>query len=138
MASQDHDSQLLALIRAEWQKVPGIWRPWGFWVREYAPLPTGADGVDFLEVPQRVWFYDQNGLRAENVWKWMRFVAAQTLVPTGRPNERSFIGQAAFAPYSEGNDYYLEVLWAGRYGMGWRVALGADERSIIKKELWIA
>lgn len=130
--------QLLAHISAEWQSVPDTWRPWGFWVREYDFIPADADGVDFLAVPQRVWFHDRAGFRPENIWKWMRFVAAQTLAPTMRATDQFPIGRTAFAPYDESDDYYLEVLWAGRYGMGWRVSLGPDGGSTLKKELWIA
>ncbi len=140
MQSRRHsaEQQCLAQITVEWQKLAVAWRPWGFWVREYAPISGNADGVDYMAIPQQVWFHDQTGLHPENVWKWMRFVAAQTLAPTVRATDQFPIGQTAFAPYSGSDDYYLEVLWAGRHGMGWRVTPGADERIIIKKEIWIA
>ena len=69
MQSQSDDSgPLLAYIEAEWQGLSDTWRPWGFWVREYAPLPIGADSVEYQAVPERVWFHDQAGFRRENVW----------------------------------------------------------------------
>jgi hypothetical protein len=134
----DNSRRLLARIGAEWQTLSETWRPWGFWVREYSSLPADADDVDLLAVPQRVWFHDQAGFRSENVWKWMRFVAAQTLAPTIRATDRFPIGLTAFAPYAGSDDYYLDMLWAGRHGVGWRVALGSDERIIIKQDLWRA
>lgn len=130
--------QSLLHIEAEWQGLSETWRPWGFWVREYGPLPIDAYDVDFQAVPRRVWFRDRAGLCPENVWKWMRLVAAQTLAPTARTGDQFPIGQTAFAPYAGSDDYYLEVLWAGRNGTGWRAEPGPDERIIIKNELWIA
>ncbi len=130
--------KLLARIRDEWRSVPSVMRPWGFWVREYAALLPGADRVDFLAVPERVWFYDGRQYHPENVWKWMRFVSGQTLAPSNPQSDQFPLGRTAFAPYSDSDDYYLEVLWDGRYGMGWRVTSPQDRLSIVNKELWRA
>ena len=130
--------QILARNKAEWLTVPAICRPWGFWIREYDPLPVAADDVDQKKVPQRVWFYDNAGLRSENVWKWMRFVAVRTLAPSTQSADNFPFGMTAFAPYEDSDDYYLDVLWAGKYGTGWRVTPGREGRIITKKELWIA
>ena len=59
--------QILVRIRSEWRKVPDEYRPWGFWVREFAPVSADADSVDFNAVPERVWFFDHRGMRQENV-----------------------------------------------------------------------
>lgn len=130
--------QILVKIRAEWRSVPEEYRPWGFWMREYAPIPAGADSLDFQTVPERVWFFDKSGMRSRNVWNWMRFVAAKLLAPDKSPTRMFPIGQTAFAPYEGSDDYYVEVLWGGLWGMAWDISRGPDGRMLTKSELWRA
>ena len=106
-------------------------------MREYAPISADAYDVDFRLVPERVWFFDRSGLREENIWSWMRLVAARTLTPYTFSVPLSPIGLTAFAPYEGSDDYYVEVLWGGRWGMAWRVSRGS-EGQMLNKELWRA
>ncbi len=128
---------VLVKIRDEWRKLPIEDRPWGFWVREYAPISASADSVDFESVPEWVWFSDGPRMRKENVWSWMRFVAAKILAPQRSATRLFPIGLTAFAPYEDSDDYYVEVLWGGRWGMAWRVSRGS-EGQMLNKELWRA
>ncbi len=130
--------QILVKMRDEWRRLPIEDRPWGLWVREYAPVPASADGVDFGSVPERVWFSDRSGMREENVWSWMRLVAAKALGPEKTLSWLFPIGQTAFAPYDGSDDYYVEVLWGGRWGMAWRISSGSRGQMLIEQELWRA
>ena len=129
--------QMLAKIKAEWRSVPEEYRPWGYWVREYAPLPADADTVDFQSVPKQVWFFDKSGVRKEDVWSWMRFVAARTLAPSVSPTRLFPIGLTAFAPYQGSDECYVEVLWGGLWGMAWHISSGSESQ-MLNKELWRA
>ena len=97
-----------------------------------------------------VWFLDDEGLRVENVWKWVRFVAMQgfvsirfdaqrpTLQSVGDAGRRAFsIGLAAFAFYEDGKGCYSETQWGPRYGQGlrWTIKNG----SLCERErLWVS
>ena len=48
------------------------------------------------------------------------------------------IGETAFAPYEDSDDYYVEVLWGGLWGEAWRVGWGSTGQMLIKNGLWRA
>ena len=130
--------QILVKIRSEWRQVPEEYGPWGFWVREYASISADADSVDFEAVPERVWFFDRRGMRQENVWSWMRSVAVGSLAGYTLSVPLSPIGITALASYEGSDDYYIEVLWGGRWGEAWRVGWGSTGQMLIKNNLWKA
>jgi hypothetical protein len=111
---------------------------WGIWVRQYPAIPDKSDAVDFLAFPDKVWFVEGLKVRQENSWKWMRLVAAVRLAPSPCRDMFFSIGQTAFAPYEGSDDYYVEVLWGGRWGEAWRVGISPEGKFVVKAGLWKA
>jgi len=130
--------QILVKIKDQWRMLGEDYRPWGFWVREYTPISANAHDVDFKSVPERVWFCDGSIMREENVWSWMRFVAAKILAPQRSATWIFPIGQTAFVPYEGSDDYYVEVLWGGLWGEAWRVSISPEGKLTVKASLWKA
>ena len=119
-------------------KRPRLEKAWGLWIRQYPPISVDADNVDYRAFPQKVWFVEGSEVRQENVWKWMRLIAAQELAPIWYTDHVFSIAQAAFAPYSESEDYYVEVWWGCLWGEAWRVSIGPEGQPKFLKELWKA
>lgn len=138
MESQpDAVTQLLALIHKQWQGIGKTRRPSGYWVCEYAALPSDAYDVNFQAMPERVWFCDLAGQRPESIEEWLRLTARKPVLDTssgGRP----FVGKAAFARYADSDDYYLGMNWAARYGIGWLLSPDPSGRMTAGRRLWIS
>ena len=142
--------QLWSLIRGEWNALPEAGKPWGVWIRLYAPLAVTADHLQQEALPLQAWFLEE-GMEwphERSIWAFARFWAMHferrwavadcaTLDP--RFSARCYpLGLAAFAPYADSQDLYLETIWGGRWGWGRRLSLtpeGLIERS---QGLWIA
>jgi hypothetical protein len=139
---------LLRRIADEWKSLPPQSQPWGVWLRYYAPIPEGADKISNSAVPSQVWFLDGRGMREHNIWAFRRFIVVNWEQPwcsrvikerwAGASSGRHEIGFAAFARYEEGRDVYLEIIWGGLKGRGWRVRFGASETAPDFECLWIS
>jgi hypothetical protein len=141
--------QLLNHIAEEWQSLPPLSpSPWGVWIRRYPEIDDPSDGpLRQWVIPLSAWFLDRHGLSRKSVWEYRRYVVMQLEQPWcqrtfGEPYRtggRFFeIGQAAFAPCSVEDEYYVETLWGGLYGEGRLVALGGGGGSRDKRRLWVA
>lgn len=128
-------AQIIVLIESEWHRLPEAYRPFGAWIRRYSAIPNDATDLGPDEtMPEAVWFLDKQGLRVENVWSWMRYVAMQRFdnetrhVAMQRFDNESFaysppkhpIGLAGFALSEDGTSLYSETQWGPRFGRGWR------------------
>ena len=140
---------LLARIIREWMSLPDGSRPWGVWLRYYAPIATDIDHIGTnTSVPLQAWFLDKDGISERSVWEYQRFLVVHWEQPwCGRIwKERSLpistgtyeIGLAAFAPYEDSSDVYLDWIWGGLWGRGWRVKLGANGEPADYEGLWIS
>lgn len=110
-------------------------------------MPLGKDHVDASVLPQRVWFLDKYGLHSRNIWEWQRFYTvhfeqpwcskffSMEPVPVFGAGQ---IGLAAFASFAGADNYYLEMLWDGKWGKGWEVSPTANSKDLTFRELWIA
>ena len=140
---------LLARIRSEWESLPADSRPWGVWLRHYAPL--AADTINLginTGPPLQAWFLDKVGLSERSVWEFQRFLVTHWVQPwCGRIwKERSLpvstgaheIGLAAFARYEDSSDVYLDWIWGGLWGRGWRIRLSANGEPVDYEGLWIS
>jgi hypothetical protein len=48
------------------------------------------------------------------------------------------LGMAAFAPYADSHDIYLETIWGGLWGFGRRLTIKADNLIEPLQGLWLA
>jgi hypothetical protein len=142
---------LLERITREWSLLNEEHRPWGVWIRQYPPI---ADDVDMIGrnslVPVRAWFLDATGCPAHNVWEYQRFIAVQfdQLWCSNRNwQEPSLIrsnighweiGEAAFAPYQNGRDYYYDWHFGGLCGRGYRLNQRDHSKTFLKADLWVS
>lgn len=96
----------------------------------------------------RAWFLDKNGMGERSVWEFRRFIVVHFEQPwCGRiweepsipiNTKRYEIGMAAFAQYEGGSDVYLDWVWGGLFGRGWRVKFGEDGVAVDYHALWIS
>jgi hypothetical protein len=140
---------LLSHIAEEWQALPTASSPpWGVWIRRY-PLITDPNDSPFHQwvVPISAWFLDRRGLSRKSVWEYRRYFIMQwerpwCQRPFGEPSPRSGrffeIGQAAFAPCPDSDEFYVETLWGGLYGEGRLVAVSGTGGVRRKRRLWVA
>jgi hypothetical protein len=143
--------QLWSRIRQEWNALPEAVKPWGVWITLRAPLAADVDHpLQREDLPLQAWFLEA-GMETpheRSIWAFTRFWVmhfeqpwdvAGCASPDPQFTARCYpIGLAAFAPYADSQDVYLETLWGGRWGMGGRLTLtpeGVIERGQI---LWIA
>ena len=134
-------------IEAMWQANRQDGRPWSVWVRQHKPLPPAASQA---RTPVcATWFIDRRGIQPRSPWAYARFHTVHFDQPWcakmfGEPanplfgRRRHEIGLAAFARYIDSTELYLEMVWGGLGGQGWRVAVGWDGTVHIRQRLWIA
>lgn len=139
-SSTAQEKQLLTVIKLEWRSLSDIYRSFGVWVRRYAAMPSEAEYVDPRSFPEAVWFLDENGLKQENVWKWVRFVTMRDFALSNYDaGRRTFsIGLVALAPYAEEERCYMETIWGNRWGMGSQVRFHSDGRAYRAERLWVS
>jgi len=143
--------QLFQLIKEEWQGLPVEWKPWGVWITLHTPLPAEADGlVQPTCTLCRAWFLEESTSRPQerSIWAFTRFWimhferpwdAAGCARGDPRFSARCYpIGMAAFAPYADTPDIYLQTIWGGLWGFGRRLTATADGRIEPLQGLWIA
>ena len=140
---------LLGRIIREWRSLPDRSRPWGVWVRYYAPLATDVwhIGVD-SPVPLQAWFLDRNGLGERSVWEYQRFhvvhckqpwcgrILAERSLPVSTGSHE--IWQAAFAQYEDNSGVYLDLIWGGLWGYGRRVSFDASGEPVDDEAIWVS
>lgn len=142
---------LLQLIKEEWQGLPAQWRPWGVWITLHASLPAETDHLLHpTRTLQRAWFLEErmNGPQERSIWAFTRFWMMHferpwdaAGDPSGDPrfSARCYpLGMAAFAPYADSHDLYLQTIWGGLWGFGQRLTLKTDGLLEPLKGLWIA
>jgi hypothetical protein len=120
------------------------------WLRYYAPFAADVRDLSDIKLapPLQAWFLDKSGLDERSVWEFQRFAVTHGVQPwCGRilketslpistgPHE---IGLAAFAEYEDSTDVYLDWIWGGLWGRGWRIKLGADGEPVDYEDLWIS
>ena len=147
---EEHVRQnLLQLITTEWESLSAEVRPRGVWIRQYAPIPIGAEReIDYSSLPLQTWFLDRRGIRKRSAWEFKRLQVVHLEQPWCKKvnKERSAlwtpgrheIGFVAFAEYENSSDVYIETIWAGLYGNGFRIKLDENGKVIYRSELWIA
>jgi hypothetical protein len=139
---------LLNLIEQQWRSLPPAAQPWGVWIRSYDCVEPDSNGIAIEAWPQAVWFLDHSGLHERDIWVWQRFrvvlidqpwcqrgFAKEPVHVFGRRHE---IGLAAFAPYRNSTDIYLEVIWGGTFGSGWRMGSTMDGATLHQQMIWIS
>lgn len=143
--------QLFSLITEEWKALPQECKPWGAWITLHAPLAAATNDPLLHEAPpQQAWFLEE-GMgrpRERSVWAFTRFRVMHFVRPwdTGdcatpdpRFSARCYpLGLAAFAPYADSHDLYLETIWGGRWGLGRRLTLTPEGLIEPAQGLWIA
>jgi hypothetical protein len=144
--------QLLQLIKEEWQGLPAQWRPWSVWITLHTPL--AAEVHCPLQPTTRTlrsaWFLEErmNVPQERSIWAFTRFWIMHFERPwdaTGWASDdprfaaRCYpVGMAAFAPYVDSFDIYLQTVWGGRWGLGRHLITKADGRIEPLRGLWIA
>ena len=130
--------QLIEQITAEWKSAVKGNVPSGVWICEYPPLPMDADSIGHPMRPVAVWFLSQAGLQQKSIEEWERLLASNEHEVPAVSGRRFLTGFAAFAPYEDGNSYYLEYQWGPLWGRGWRWAINEEGRLHGRDELWIS
>jgi hypothetical protein len=146
--TETQEAALLRRIAIEWRRVQEDGRPWGVWVRRYAPVPPDFDGSRFRELPERAWFLTEEGMTVQSPWAYRRFEVVQggrlwclRFWPEPNPlfsTQLHHIGSAAFAPYRDLKGVYLEWQWGGLWGRGWRCTFSPAGTVIFSQELWVS
>jgi hypothetical protein len=137
---------LLEFISQQWFQLDERSRPPRVWIRQHQPLEQDVDWKPDTSI-ERAWLLDSTGFKEHNINVFSRFAAAHmshpwwqgvdrppisSLFQFGKPYE---FGLALFAPYKYLSAFYVEVIWAGLYGRGYRVECH-DGEVIIRNELW--
>ena len=140
---------LLQLITREWESLSVELKPWGVWIRQYAPIPIGADcEIDDSSLPLQTWFLDRQGIRQRSVWEFKRLQVVHWEQPWCKKANKEIsalwtprhyeIGLAAIAEYEDSPDVYIETIWAGLYGKRLRVKFDENGKVIDRNEVWVA
>src|SRR5215472_10235820 len=128
---------LLSLISDEWRALR-------------APLARDADFLPLDAPIHQVWFLDGSMIKPQNrnVSEFARFLAMHFLRPWDiaecasadpRFSARCYpLGLAAFAPYADSTDVYVETIWGKRWGWGRRLRFAPDASIAQMDGLWIA
>ncbi|HEX9996483.1 MAG TPA: hypothetical protein VGB45_05010 [Abditibacterium sp.] len=137
---------LLEFVVSKYQQSEPKMRPQYLWVREYDSANSGKTGDAFplMKWANRVWLLNEQGLQERSILDWRRF---EVIHFNGRssfspPNpiwNRGVheIGFAAFSPTNDENIFYLENIYGGLFGSGWRMKIA--ETGILENEMaWIA
>jgi hypothetical protein len=142
--------QLWTQIRQEWNALPEAGKPWGVWITLHAPLVAAADDPLQLASVQQAWFLAEGMERPHErgIWTFarfwvMHFERSWDVAGGASPDPRFSarlrpIGLAAFAPYADSQDLYLETIWGGLWGWGRRLTLTSDGLIERTQFLWIA
>jgi hypothetical protein len=138
---------LLASIIHDWQTRVPARQPWGVWIRAYPSIADHTDHIPAERWPHRVWFLDRTGCTERDIFSWRRFqvvvlhqiwcrrsLGREPIAVFGDPHE---LGLAAFAPYQEGTDVYLETIWGNRDAQGRRVQQQPGGY-VTTQQLWVA
>lgn len=137
MASPEEETIIWWII-SEWRSVRQQDRPWGVWIRQYATLPAHAEEISYQALPEAAWFMDDAGLRTESVDKWLRFVALRPSDASDAGKRLFAIAIAAFAPYANGTEYYIEAVWGPLHGAGRRWDPRNEDTPAESASLWRA
>ena len=146
-----YQQRLLQLIKEEWLELPAQWRPWGVWITLHTPLSAGTDHpLQATHTLRSAWFLEErmNEPQERSLWAFIRFWimhferpwdAAGCASDDPRFSARSYpVGMAAFAPYADSPDIYLQTIWGGLWGFGRRLTTTADGLIEPVQGLWIA
>jgi hypothetical protein len=127
----------------KWRGMSEASRPGGVWIALHAALEADANEVDPAVSPVcAAWFLDERGLHPRTAQEFLRFDtvvnrrpwSSAPLRPSDPPPSRFFgIGVSRVAPYREGRDFYVDVLYGPLYGAGWRL-----RGDVPSKDLWRA
>ena len=152
MTNKTRHEQTLMLqrIEAEWRELAPQFTPPMMWIVRHQPIESGVAELNSRgSFPEAVWFLNEDGMRAKDVWKWQRFVAVQMqprppwFAGTGSYFQSSVfgktheIGWAAFAPYENSDLYYLEKVWGHLFGVG-DVITFEDSSKHLQQRLWVS
>jgi hypothetical protein len=143
--------QLWSLIRQEWEALPEAGKPWGVWITRYAPLAAETSHpLERKSLPLQAWFLEAGMERPDerSIWAFTRFWmmhferpwdVAGWASPDSWFTARCYpLGLASFAPYADSQDFYLETIWGGRWGLGRRLTLTPEGLIERTQGLWIA
>lgn len=156
MLSEETRRYFLSRVEWDWRRLSRDERgnTWGVWLREYAPVPDTLQDLCELgpeAVPVRAWFLDGAGLREMSPWSYVRMVTVHggrhwytgTLCAPASTGgfggaRRYSIGHTAMAPYAGCRAVYIEEVWGGLFGRGYRYDLDEQGRPCGGTSLWIS
>ena len=136
-------------IEIEWVRLSADYQPWGVWIRQHVSIPNSViDRLESQAALQRVWFLSREGITPRDPWDYLRMMVVQFEQPwckkmwkertTWSANGPHEIGFAGFAEYENSEDIYVEVIWGGLFGRGWRITIGEQATETGSRLLWVS
>ena len=145
---------ILYFVAAKWRRLRNDRRvdhegeqwPIGCWICQHDPLP--GDAQDLVTPLNASWFLDTSGIRRMDINIFIRFWTVQLQMPWAAdgfpiPHQTDFtigrhrIAMAAFAPYDDSDEFYLETIWGGLHAIGMRATVHDGQLEMVEF-FWIS